>query len=443
MKLSDPVRELLVWLWQEEPGEQPALDALARALFLDTIGCAIAGLAKPELKAMVASFRELDPGIVPVLGAPADDARGVSLGAAAVLYGAASCWDEACEGLARAHGRPGLHAFAAALPLGLSGGSTYGAALTALVRGFEVGARLGESLRIYPGMHVDGTWGGFAAVTSAASLSKLDVDQALEAIQGMACQIPNSLYLPIPAGATVRNLYVGNAAARAITQALAVRAGINSPAGALDHLERSFISPTQWSRAGQWLLPQGYLKPYAAVRHVHYGAAAGCQWHALHRPAEQIVAVHLEIYEEAITYCGNRAPASAIEAQFSLSFGLAHALICGDLGPDAYFPDRLMSVDVRRVEALIVLVPRSGDGSQRGACLRVEHSDGSVWEHVVGEVIGDPKMPMSSAQTREKFTRYVAPVLGLEAAQTMADRVLEAPLTQTLESVVFGQTSRL
>jgi hypothetical protein len=50
---------------------------------------------------------------------------------------------------------------------------------------------------------------------------------------------------------------------------------------------------------------------------------------------------------------------------------------------------------------------------------------------------------MSSAQTREKFTRYVAPVLGLEAAQTMADRVLEAPLTQTLESVVFGQTSRL
>ncbi|MFT5391444.1 MAG: hypothetical protein ACI8PT_001639, partial [Gammaproteobacteria bacterium] len=32
MKLSDPVRDLLIWLWQEEPGEQPALGAVARAL---------------------------------------------------------------------------------------------------------------------------------------------------------------------------------------------------------------------------------------------------------------------------------------------------------------------------------------------------------------------------------------------------------------------------
>ena len=35
-------------------------------------------------------------------------------------------------------------------------------------------------------------------------------------------------------------------------------------------------------------------------------------------------------------YCGNRAPRTAIQAQFSLSYAIAAALVLGDLGPNAY-----------------------------------------------------------------------------------------------------------
>ena len=65
-----------------------------------------------------------------------------------------------------------------------------------------------------------------------------------------------------------------------------------------------------------------------------------------------IETLRLATYGEALAYCGNRAPASAIQAQFSLSFGLAWAAVHGGLGPDAYTAAALRDRDVRRLEAL-------------------------------------------------------------------------------------------
>ena len=47
-------------------------------------------------------------------------------------------------------------------------------------------------------------------------------------------------------------------------------------------------------------------------------------------------AIKLQIYPEAVQYCGIRAPRTAIQAQFSLSYAIAAALTLGDLGPEAY-----------------------------------------------------------------------------------------------------------
>ena len=71
--------------------------------------------------------------------------------------------------------------------------------------------------------------------------------------------------------------------------------------------------------AGAWLIEEGYLKPFAAVRHVHYGAAAALEWRRRMAgevggvAAGTIEAITLSIYEEGRTYCGNRAPVTAID----------------------------------------------------------------------------------------------------------------------------------
>jgi len=431
--------DIVAWLFAVAPTDTPAVDRRARLVFLDTLGCMIAGLSKSEPKALVESLAWLEPGPVLLPGADAP----LSITSAAYLAGIAACWDEACEGLPRAHGRPGLHAFAAALALGLGTGKTHGRTLSALVAGFEVGGRLGEVMRIPPGMHVDGTWGTFAAVAAAAHLAGLDGPTTVAAIEGAACHMPWSLYLPIAEGATVRNAYVGEAAARGIRQAVAAQAGITAPATALETVGRLALGRDITAQAlappGEWLIEQGYLKPFAAVRHIHYGAAAAIEWRRRHDDIvpSDIQALRLAIYGEAITYCGNRAPATAIQAQFSLSYGLAWALAHGDLGPDAYHAHSLQDPTVRRLEAMVTVEEEAAFTSvnKRAANLTVETA--TTKETIaVDAVAGDPDLPMTRDDIIAKFLRFAAPTIGTGRAESLAEAVLEKDHEAPLSSLM-------
>jgi 2-methylcitrate dehydratase PrpD len=431
--------DVVTWLFAEDPIDTPAVDRRARMLFLDTLGCMIAGLSKPEPKALAEVLARLEPGPVLLPGAEAP----LSITSAAYIAGIAACWDEACEGLPRAHGRPGLHAFAAALALGLGAGKSLGRTLSALVAGFEVGGRLGEVMRIPSGMHVDGTWGTFAAVTAAAHSAGFDVPTTVAAIEGAACHMPWSLYLPIAEGATVRNAYVGEAAARGIRQAFAAQAGITAPATALETVAGLALGRDITDQAlappGEWLIEQGYLKPFAAVRHVHYGATAAIEWRRRHGDIvpSDIQALTMAIYGEAITYCGNRAPATAIQAQFSLSYGLAWALVHGDLGPDAYEAQSLQDPAVRRLEAMVTIEEDAAFtcANKRAANLTVETATAKETIAVDG-VAGDPDRPMTQDDIIAKFLRFAAPAIGTGRAESLAEAVLEKDRAAPLSSLM-------
>jgi len=91
--------------WLAQVDALPAeVDAKARLLLLDTVGCLLAGLRHPEVRQLGQALR---------LAFPGDSAwptSEITLGAGglAALGAAAACWDEACEGNSAAHGRPGF-----------------------------------------------------------------------------------------------------------------------------------------------------------------------------------------------------------------------------------------------------------------------------------------------------------------------------------------------
>lgn len=407
---------VLQWLWAVQPGAGPD----ARPLLLDTIGCAIAGAAEPCVAELFRRGAALDPGVARLPGSP----HGLSATAFARAFATAACWHEACEGLALAHGRPGLHAIPAALGPALVRPTTLAALLGAIATGYEVGGRMGAVCRIRPGMHVDGTWGSFGAAAALCRLLGATAEQALAALNHAACHLPFSLYHPIPAGSTARNAYAGHGAAHGMASALAALSGLGGPAGGMAEMRRLSLGagPAALPGPGRWLLAEGYLKPYPAVRHVHYGAAAAEAWRG--DPAG-IDAITLHTYPEALTYCANRAPATPIEAQFSLSYGVAHTLAHGRLDPAAYAPVRLASAEVRRLEALVALRtdPALGASGRRGATLEV-WCGGAAWRRTVDAVPGDP---MPRDQVRDKFTAYAARVIGSAHARAIADRVLDGP----------------
>ena len=329
---------LLEWLGGIRLAETPEVEEKARLLLVDTLACTVSGLGKPEPAALAAELARTAPGPVRLPGTE----RGLAPSEAAFVLALAACWDEACEGLARAHGRPGLHAVASAAALGSALKSTLGEVLHAILAGYEIGGRFGEALRVRPGMHVDGGWGSLAGTAASSRLLNADNVETMPGTRSRwpPARCPAACTCRSTEGRTARNTYAAHAAAMGIFYAKSAVAGITAPAGAFDAAKALNFSseqggPLTLDASGEFYILEGYLKPHAAVRHVHYGVACAEMWRRDHPGADpgEIDAVELEIYEEAMTYCGNTRPRTPIQAQFSLTYGLAYALRTGDADP--------------------------------------------------------------------------------------------------------------
>ncbi len=407
--MSDPTEfdDVIAWASGTLP---EAVERRARLLLLDAIACIAAGMRHAEVAEFAHSLAAWFPGDVTLPGAP------VSLGpaGAAALGAAAMCWDEANEGLALAHGRPGLPV----IPAVLASRLPLEQRLRALALGYEVGARAGEIWRIRPGMHVDGSWHALGAAAACAALAGADPAQA---IRLAACQIPFSLYRPIAFGMTGRNTYPAHAALLGALAAAASGAGIAAPAGGLAEARRLALladpaTAAARTPAGRWLILEAYIKPFAAVRHAHYAASAAIALRGQVSDPLAIRAIRLETYGEALRYAGNRAPVAPIAAQFSLSFAVAAGLTFGDLGPGAYRDMR--NAGLRRLEAMVELVedPAMTAAGRRAARLTIDTHAGRL-SAMIDAVPGDPATPMSEADVVAKFHRYAGHLPDAETIQ--------------------------
>ncbi len=406
------------------PANVPAANA-ARVILLDTIGCMLAGREAAEVTAFEQNASAMESGPFTFPGG-----RRLSLASAAQVGAMAATWDEACEGHAYAHGRPGVAAIAALLPLAVAGERGLDATADALALAYEVGARAGGWLRIRPGMHVDGNWPALGAAAGVARLLGQDADGIGRAIDIAACQLPTSLYLPVATGKTARNTYLAQSAQLGMLAAQAAAAGIGAPAGALAMYAANFsaAAPDAPPAPEDDLILDAYIKPHAAVRHVHYGAelARGVREELEGRTAN-ITRIVLSVYPEAITYCGNRAPAVPIQAQFSLTFGLAAMLRFGVLDHSVYRPGRFDDAELRRLEALVeVRVDRALEAQgKRGASLMVSSGYNDI-ERDVRAIPGDASRPLSAEEVAAKFMRYAQVSVPNEKAFVFANAVLSA-----------------
>ena len=402
--------------WLAASDTLPAeVEAKARLLILDTLGCLIAGLQHEDVRRFGHGLGLAFPG---ALTWPSSEIP-LGVAGAAALGATAACWDEACEGNAAAHGRPGLPVVPTMLALAAERGLSLGDVLIAIATGYEVGARAGEAWRIPPGWHVDGGWHSLGVAAAAARLVG-GPKRMQGAIETAACQIPASLYLPIPAGSVVRNTYVAHAVLLGLMAAAAAEAGFEAPRGALEEGRRRVLRASEAaapSPAGHWTLLDGYLKPFAGVRHTHYAVAAALKLRG--RPEfalEKMRGITLRTYGEAVQYCGNRAPATPIQAQFSLSYAIAAALVLGDLGPEAYAD--VGDATIVGIERRVAIETEPGR-ARRGATLVLDLG-GATASETVDEVAGDTTMPMRRDDVVAKFKRYTERALGRPQAETLA-----------------------
>jgi 2-methylcitrate dehydratase PrpD len=380
----------------------------ARLMLLDTIGCMLAARSAPEVSGFETEFSSLESGLFTFPGG-----RRLSTMGAVAVGAMAATWDEACEGLALAHGRPGVPVIAALLPQAVARDATLGQVLDSLIAGYEVGARCGAWLRIRPGMHVDGNWPALGVAAGMARLLDLPAGMTMTAINTAACQLGTSLYLPVAAGANARNTYLAHSAWLGLLATFSAAGGVTAPEDALPHYAQHFAAADEALQIApeRHLILESYLKPHAAVRHAHYGAEAALIIRGeLEGKTEGISAIRLAVYEEARTYCGNSNPKTPIQAQFSLSFGAAAGLRYNGIDPGIYRKDRFEDAELRRLEQLVQVEtdPVLGNAGKRGAKLVVV-ANGNTHQARVTAIRGDPGQPLSQEEVAAKFMRYVGP----------------------------------
>ena len=423
MKDAGDFDDVICFAWD---GPSGAVAQSARLLLLDSLGCMIAGLGHATPRAFAKALAITMPGPVHLPGC----AAGVSEAGAAAVLASAMCWDEANEGLARAHGRPALAVAPLCIAALAAGRVSLRTAHHAFALGYEIAARAGEIWRIRPGMHVDGSWHALGAAAAAARLAGGDAAEVARAVRLTACQIPFALYAPIAAGMDGRNSYPAHAVLLGIMAAAAARAGMDAPAHGLPEARRIALlheAPATRAPAGEWLITEAYIKPFAGVRHAHYAAAAALALRAsIADRLDDISALRLETYAEALRYAANRAPTRAIQAQFSLSWAVSAALIQGDLGPSAYTDAALADPALRHLEDLVEFAEDTAltKAEQRGARLVVTLANGESHQASVGAIAGDAGQALNAEAVLAKCQRFAGSVISEAQMARLAALIL-------------------
>jgi 2-methylcitrate dehydratase PrpD len=328
-----------------------------------------------------------------------------------------------------------------ALALGEAGGLDGRAVITAAVAGYESIARLGmaaSGVFHERGWHATAVCGPFAAALTAGRLEGLDAAR-LTAALGIAGSFASGVLEYLEDGSWVKRVHPGWAGhAGAVASALA-RGGFTGPATILDGrfgFYRTFVGAepdlAPFETLGrQWETPAIGYKPYPCCHYNH--AYLDCalelrREHAL--TAEAIESVECLVPAGQVPIVCEPRPAklrprTAYDAQFSLPFSVAAALLDGRVGLDTYAPERLGDTARLALAARVTHTVDPDSSFPRGfpGWVRLRLRDGRTLEARAPDGRGSRARPLPAAAIVEKFRdnagRAVAPARVAEIERTV------------------------
>jgi 2-methylcitrate dehydratase PrpD len=333
---------------------------------------------------------------------------------------------------------PAAPIVAAALAVGERDEASGEELLDAIAIGYEVGIRVGEALGLthYDYWHTTGTAGTLGAAAAAARLSGLDA-RATQRALGSAGTMAAGLWEFLYDGAMSKQLHPAKAAHDGILAALLADRGFTAASrilegqkGLLAAMSRDALPERLTdglAHLDAWRIEQVSFKVHASCRHTHSAVDAALQLRdQLNGELDQIEAVDVRIYTQALGLLDGMEPTSPYAAKFSLPFCVAAALRFGELSPARFTaasiadPETLALADrieMTTDESLDRLYPAAWP-----SIVRIRLLDGSEHAVRVDHPAGDPESGIDEHDIAEKFVRLTPSVAG--DASGLAERVL-------------------
>ena len=283
--------------------------------------------------------------------------------------------------------------------------------------------------------------GMIGAAAACAQLIGLDADGIVQAIGLALCQASFPGEIKHDPQTRLRGLREAFAARAAVSAALLARDGVRGFAAPLEGRGGFFALHGGGLREDVLLADLGerYLgdevsfKPWPCCRGTHAYIEAALTLRArVGQPT--IVRIDAEtgpIQDMLIAPIAEKiAPASAIDAKFSIPFTIAVALVHGAVDLDSFGPAMLSDPSVLGVARLVVARPNGAWGRAEAASggVTILLDDGDRLTHIVAQAAGHPDRPVSDDELAQKFIMCAAraspPVTHADARSTVS-RILD------------------
>lgn len=314
--------------------------------------------------------------------------------------------------------------------------------LTRLIVGYEIALRAGLTLHASAAdYHTSGAWNALGVAAVGARSRRLDWNATRHALGIAEYWGPRSPMMRVidhPSmlkdGSTM-GAFAGMAAVE-----LASGGFTGAPAATVE-----IDGGGLWEDLGsRWRITEQYFKPYPVCRWAQPAIHAAMTLRPRFGGAA-VKSVRVETFHEAWRL-SMRAPTGTDEAQYSLPFPLAAAIIHGEVtmaqldgaGLDDEAVLKLSdAIELTEDESMSARFP----GERVGRVI-VELSDGRILDSGVMTAPGDPEDPLSDMQIAKKFRSLAEPVVGPESSAAIEDLVAEIgpgiPAAPLLDALLRG-----
>lgn len=451
--IGQPITQALARFAADTPDEAIPANVRFRALhhMLDAAGIAVAAAQYDHSQRVLTAMRGLGgEGAVPVIGLPAR----LSPRDAAILNG------YLCHGLDfdDTHIAGVIHPTSSVFPAVLSTGALVGASgrdlVTAFVIGVEAAARIASVAKSgfhQVGFHPTGIVGVFASALAAGRLMGLNA-RGLAMAQGIAVSMASGSLEFVEDGAWNKRLHPGWAAQAGITAAALAQQGFVGATRPYDgrfglfrsymgaYAEQADHSLATAGLGSKWELMETAIKPYPACHFTH--ACIDAALALREKGVTPDLVREIEVRVPAGTHkviCVPEAnklrPANSYDAQFSVQWLTAAALITGRLGLAELEPDRIADPEILALTQKVRFAdyPDSPFPMAYSGEVIVKLTDGRTLSHREHINRGAAERPLSNGEIVEKFranastatdvatvARMERAMLGLETASHAA-----------------------
>ena len=309
--------------------------------------------------------------------------------------------------------------------------------LTSVVIGYEIGSRAGVALHdSVPDYHTSGAWVALAVAALGARQLKLTKAQTREAVGIAEYHGPRSQMMRVIDAPTMVKDGSGWGAMAGVSAAYLAQDGFTgAPAITMEAPDLAHF----WDDLGQnWLVAQQYVKLYPVCRWAQPAAEAVMALVTEHRfGADDVAGITIETFHEGKRL--NTIPNNTEEAQYSLPFAVAAALVRGTIGVKEVTQSGLSDPKIRTIAQSIMITETDEFNApfpeHRIARAILKLKDGRVLTSAPTEAKGDPEDRVSDAVIRSKFYGLTTPVIGQDKASTLENTIQQ--LTDT------GDTKKL